>query len=181
MPSLKNATRIDYTSKVDGFNQLKKFDEKSIELIRSNRDNKLVVIIDNGHALPTNAPHVVTDHLNLTGTNPLMGPNVEGGPRFPVINDVYVKVIDTLDPKKTMPLNNPFANMPAGIAAGLKDGVVPTEEDLEAMRKMGADFYCYNLVPAMLVAAHQGLKVFAIVVPPNEQLDKDTIKMLKGE
>jgi purine nucleoside phosphorylase len=181
MPSLKNATKIDFTSSVEGFNQLEKFDQATIDLIRSNKDKKMVVIIDSGHALPDDTPHVVTDHLNLSGGNPLVGPNVEGGPRFPVINDVYVKIIDTIDPKKTMPLKNPLQDLPSGIAAGLVDGVVPTEKDLEAMRKMGADFYCYNLVPAMLVAAHIGLKVLAIVVPAGQKLDKDTVKSLKGE
>lgn len=181
MPSLKNATKIDFTSSVDGFNQVKQFDQTVIDLIRANKDKKMVVIVDNGHALPNDAPHVVSDHLNLTGTNPLVGPTHEGGPRFPVINDVYVNVIDTLDPKKTMPLNNPLGSLPSGVVAGLKDGVVPTDEDLEAMRKMGAEFYCYNLVPAMLVAAQIGLKVLGIVVPAGQKLDKDTVKSLRGE
>jgi purine nucleoside phosphorylase len=181
MPSLKNATKIDFTSSIDGFNHMKQFDQSVIDLIRANKDKKMVVIVDSGHELPSNSPHVVSDHLNLTGTNPLIGPTYEGGPRFPVINDVYVKVIDTLDPKKTMPLNNPLGSLPSGIVAGLKDGVVPTAADLKAMREMGADFYCYNLVPAMLVAGQIGLKVLGIVVPAGQKLDKDTAKTLKGD
>jgi len=181
MPLLKNATRIDYTSKLEGFNQFSKFDEKTISLIRGNADKKLVVIVDHGYELPTSTPHVVTDHLNLTGSNPLVGPNVEGGPRFPVINDIYLKMSETFDPKKTMPLNNPLSNISSGIAVGLKDGVKPSKEDMEVIRKLGGDFYCYNLVPAMLIAAHLGLKVFALVVPTGENVDRDTLKYLKGE
>ncbi|MDZ4837507.1 MAG: hypothetical protein SGJ27_27290 [Candidatus Melainabacteria bacterium] len=181
MPSLKTATRIDYTSSVPGFSQLKKFDQQSIDLIRKSSDSKMIVIVDSGYALPKAVPHVVTDHLNLTGDNPLIGENYAGGPRFPVINDIYVKVIDTLDPKKTLPMNNPLGNLPLGVAVGLKEGAVPTEEQLNAIRALGGDFYCYNLVPAMLVAAHIGLKVFGIVIPHGEQLDKDLCKYLKGE
>lgn len=177
---MKNATRIDYTSTVPGFKQAKKFDQESIDLIRKS-EGKLLVVIDHGYALPKPVPHVVTDHLNLTGDNPLVGPNYEKGPRFPVINDIYVKIMDTLDPKKTLPINNPLGSLPLGVAVGLKDGTVPTEEQLSAMRAMGGEFYCYNLVPAMLVAAHIGMKVFGIVIPHGEKLDKDTFVYLQGD
>lgn len=180
MPSLRTATRIDFTSSLPGFSHLEKFDQKAIDLIRKS-ESKLIAIVDSGYALPNSAPHVVTDHLNLTGANPLVGPNYAGGPRFPVINDIYVKVIDTLDPKKTLPINNPLGNLPLGVAVGLKDGAVPTEEQLAAIRSLGGDFYCYNLVPAMLVAAHIGLKVFALVIPHGEQLETDTCRYLKGD
>lgn len=181
MPSLKTATRIDYTSSVPGFSHLEKFDQRTIDLIRNSADSKMIVIVDSGYALPKAVPHVVTDHLNLTGDNPLVGPNYAAGPRFPVINDIYVKIIDTLDPKKTLPMNNPLGNLPLGVAVGLKPGSVPSEEQMAAIRALGGDFYCYNLVPAMLVAAHIGLKVFALVVPHGEQLDKDTCRYLKGD
>jgi hypothetical protein len=181
MPSLKTATRIDFSSSVPGFTQQKKFGQETIDLIRNSADNKMIVIVDHGFGLSKPVPHVVTDHLNLTGDNPLIGPNYKGGPRFPVINDIYVKIIDTLDPKKTLPMSNPLGNLPLGVAVGLKEGIVPTAEQLKAMHDMGGDFYCYNLVPAMLVAAHIGLKVFGIVIPHGEPLDKDTFKYLKGE
>lgn len=181
MPSLKTATKIDYTSSLSGFNQFKKFDRQSIDLIRKSVDSKVIVVVDSGYALPKPVPHVVTDHLNLTGGNPLVGPNPEGGPRFPVINNIYLRAIDTLDPKRTLPLNNPLGSLPAGIAAGLKEGVVPTEDDIKTIHSLGGEFYCYNLVPAMLVAAHLGLKIFAIVTPAGEAMDKDTARFLKGE
>lgn len=181
MPSLKNAIRIDYTSKLDGFNHFTKFDQKSIDLIRGNADKKCIVIVDNGYELPNGAPHVVTDHLNFSGDNPLVGPNPAGGPRFPVINNIYLTMTDTVDPKKTMPLNNPLTNVPAGVVAGLKEGVKPTGADMKTIRDLGGEFYCYNVVPTMLVAAHLGLKVFALVVPEGESVDKDTLKYLKGE
>jgi hypothetical protein len=182
MPSMKTATRIDFTSNdVPGFTALKKIDQDTIDLIRNGVGSKMVVIIDHGYAFPQAVPHLVTDHLNLTGDNPLVGANYQDGPRFPVINNIYLKLIDTLDPRKTIPISSPLTNLPLGVAVGIKDGVVPTEEQLTAMRNLGGDFYCYNLVPSMLVAAHIGLKVFGLVIPQGKPLDADICTYLKGE
>ncbi len=180
MPSLKDATKLDFTSSVPGFHHFKKFDQSSTDLIRKEPENKVIVVIDEGYALPSNKPYLVTDHLNLSGDNPLVGPTTPGGPRFPVINNVYLQIIDTLDPKRTMPLSNPLGNLSNIVTAGLKSGVVPSEDDLTTIRALGADCYCYNLVPAMLVAAQLGMRVFAIVVPAGASLDKETASYLKG-
>lgn len=181
MASLKNAVKLDFTESVPGFKHLKKFDQDSIDLIRANADSKVAVIIDRGYALPQESPYIVLDHLNLQGNNPMVGPNPSCGERFPVVNNIYLKVEDALDPKKTMPLTNPLNSFPSGVAAGVKDGLKLSKEDLEVVRSLGGDFYCYNIIPAMIVAAHAGLKVFAIAVPENESLDANTIKFLKGE
>jgi purine-nucleoside phosphorylase len=103
------------------------------------------------------APHVVRDHLNLTGTNPLVGPNDPCGERFPSVNDVYITDL--------------CPNLPRGVAAGLVGGVFPTREEMEFLRSLGADFCCYNLVPTMIVAAHAGLKVLGLVVPEGVEVN----------
>ncbi len=180
MTSLKDATKLDFTSSLPGFHHFKKFDQSSIDLIRKDTENKVVVVIDEGFALPSKKPYLVVDHLNLSGDNPLVGPTTPGGPRFPVINNVYLQIVDTLDPKRTMPLSNPLGNLTTIITAGLKPGIEPSDDDLSIIRSLGAECYCYNLVPAMLVAAQLGMRVFAIVVPAGESLDKETSSYLKG-
>jgi hypothetical protein len=168
--NLKDALQIDFSGKVPGFQFHDGFGEKLISTLRNGSENKLVIMIDNCFGLDRSVPYVVKDHLNLTGTNPLIGPNNSCGPRFPVVNNIYL----TDFPK------GPLSELTQGIAAGLKYGTVPTLEELDLLKSLGADFYCYHLVPSMIVAAHSGWKVVGIVVPETKQLDSELMVALAG-
>lgn len=166
--SLRGATLIDFTGAVkpgghDSYN------EAVAKLLRTG-DHKTVVIVDRGNSMTLMQPHVVSDHVNLTGANPLCGPNDPCGERFPVVNDIYIE--ETGDPV--------IDALPRGVVGGLKAGVVPRGEELAKLKSLGIDFCCYNLVPAMIVAAHAGLKVIGIILPEG-QLDETIAAKLRGD
>jgi len=157
------AYRVDFTGTCT--ENFKEFDQKVIDLLRSHKP-KTIIVTDYGFALPTDEPCLVSDHLNFTGTSPLCGPNHPCGERFPVVNNIY----DTdFGPKAKK-----------GVVAGLKHGVTPDSSELELMKKLGADFYSYNLVQTMLVAAHAGHKVIGVLLPKgaSEEMIEEFVKNL---
>ena len=107
----------------------------------------------------------IADHINLTGTNPLVGPNDDAiGPRFPSLRDAY-------DPALRAGLH--AAADAEGIA--LVDGVYlavsgpsfETPAEIEAFRRLGADAVGMSTVPEVIVARHAGLRVAAVSVISN--------------
>jgi hypothetical protein len=161
------AVLLDFTGTAEGFHQLKKFDQSCIDLIRKGSDEgrTLVVVVDRAVNGSLKAPAVVTDHLNLTGGNPLIGPNDEHGERFPVVQEIYV--------------DDCLPSMPQVVVAGLKQGVVPSAEDAGLLKSFGVECATYNIVPAMLIAAHAKSKVLAIVLPKGASLDGEHMAEIK--
>src|SRR5262249_41903397 len=113
--------------------------------------SKQLILIDWMQGIGTGVEAVlVRDHLNLTGSNPLTGPNHPCGERFTKVNDVYIT--------DSIPTLKPI------VAAGLKAKVVPYTDEEKLLKSIGADCWCYNLVPTVLVAAHAGFKVLGILL-----------------
>jgi xanthosine phosphorylase len=107
----------------------------------------------------------LTDHINLQGFNPLMGPNDDAvGPRFPSLSGTY-------DPELRAGLHA------AADAHGtpLHDGVYlavtgpsfETPAEIRAFRTLGADLVGMSTVPEAIVARHCGLRVAAVSVVTN--------------
>lgn len=102
---------------------------------------------------------VITDHINFTGANPLAGPNVAPGPRFPDLTAAY-------DPD----LRRQLHAAAAGLGQELQEGVylaVPgpsyeTPAEIRAFRTLGADAVGMSTVPEVIVARHEGLRVAGI-------------------
>jgi purine-nucleoside phosphorylase len=102
---------------------------------------------------------VITDHINLQGVNPLLGPNVEPGLRFIDMTEAYDG-----DLRRQL-----FA---AASAAGqeLREGVYlavtgpsfETPAEIRAFRTLGADAVGMSTVPEVLVARHEGMKVAGV-------------------
>lgn len=168
---------IDFSGKFEDCYQPDSFDDEIIDEIREKASSgtEVFVLIDTGFSSNMSEPFLVKDHLNLTGNNPLVGANNEIGPRFPVINDVYQW--QALDVSSLSPLDK----LSKKVGAGLKPGVVPSDEEIALINSLGADFYCYNLVPATIVAAHAGKKVCAVIVPPKMKPVDSFQKLLEGE
>lgn len=103
---------------------------------------------------------LISDHINFSGMNPLIGPNLEKfGPRFPDMSDLYT------------------ASLRAAIKEKAKDAGIPLEEgvylmysgpnyetpaEIRAFRILGADAVGMSTAPEALVAGHSGMDVVGV-------------------
>jgi purine-nucleoside phosphorylase len=103
---------------------------------------------------------VLRDHINLQGTNPLIGPNDENfGPRFPDMTQVYWKPYQAvaLDAGKRLKIE-----IADGVYAGLTGPSYETPAEIRYLRTMGADLVGMSTVPEVIAAAHLGIRVLGI-------------------
>ena len=103
---------------------------------------------------------LITDHINLSGTNVLTGPNDDSiGPRFPSLRDAY-------DPELAERLRAAAAELGTDLAEGIYLAVSgPTFEtpaEIRALRILGADAVGMSTVHETAVARHAGLRVAAV-------------------
>lgn len=175
---LRNSKKIDFTGELGGFEKFEAFGEAVLKRIREKDKAEVVIIVDRGYGIADGEPRLVVDHLNLSGTNPLVGPNNPIGERFPVVNGIYLTAADTMDQEETWSMGNPLSKLKTGVAAGVRAGQKLNDADLEFVRGLGADFYCANLVPAMIASAHAGLKVVGILLPEGAQLSENVVASL---
>jgi purine-nucleoside phosphorylase len=103
---------------------------------------------------------VITDHLNLTGYNPLVGSNEDAlGPRFPDMSHAYtperVKQLETVAFDEAIALRK-------GVYVGLSGPSYETPAEIRMLRTLGADAVGMSTVPEVIVAAHMGLEVTGI-------------------
>ena len=102
---------------------------------------------------------VISDHLNFTGQNPLIGPNAGPGPRFPDMSAAY-------DPALRAQLHAAAAALGQTLREGVYVGVTgpsyETPAEIRAFRAWGADAVGMSTVPEALVARHEGMKVAGI-------------------
>ncbi len=111
---------------------------------------------------------VVTDHINLTGTNPLIGPNLDDfGPRFPDMSEVYDRDLVTLGVEKA---RESRISIRQGVYVGLVGPSLETPAETRFLRMIGADAVGMSTVSEAIVAIHCGLKTMAIVVITNMNL-----------
>jgi len=111
---------------------------------------------------------VVTDHINLSGANPLAGPNLERfGPRFPDMSQVYDRDTVGLARKSALDLRIPLRQ---GVYVGVMGPSLETPAETRFLRMIGADCVGMSTVAEAIVGAHCGLKILAIVVITNVNL-----------
>lgn len=105
---------------------------------------------------------VITDHINLFPTNPLMGPNIdELGPRFPDMSDAYDKSLVNMALSIGSQDN---IELGQGIYAGLSGPCLETPAEYLYVRNIGADAVGMSTVPEVIAARHMGLKCFGISI-----------------
>ncbi len=106
---------------------------------------------------------VIEDHINLTGTNPLVGPNDERlGTRFPDLIEPYDEDLQKLALQVALE-ENIVAHR--GVYVAVTGPNLETRAEYRFLRGIGADVVGMSTVPEVLVAVHAGLKVlgFSIV------------------
>lgn len=100
---------------------------------------------------------MIRDHINLLGTNPLIGPNVdEFGPRFPDMTDVY-------SPALRAQMRQAFAqeNLTAleGVYAAATGPSYETPAEVRYLKLLGIDAIGMSTVPEAIAARHMGIEV----------------------
>jgi purine-nucleoside phosphorylase len=103
---------------------------------------------------------VIDDHINLMGTNPLVGPNDDRfGPRFPDMTGVYSARLRGITDQVAKSLSVPIAH---GVYAGLHGPSYETPAEIRYLRTIGADAVGMSTVAEAIVARHMGLEVLGI-------------------
>jgi purine-nucleoside phosphorylase len=111
---------------------------------------------------------VVTDHINLTATNPLIGPNLDiFGPRFPDMSKVYDPDLIALAKEKA---SESGIRLRQGVYAGLVGPSLETPAETRFLRMIGGDAVGMSTVSEAIVGVHCGMKISAIVVITNVNL-----------
>ena len=103
---------------------------------------------------------LISDHLNLMGTNPLLGPNdPRFGTRFPDMSEVYDREFQeaAMTEARDMKLE-----LKRGIYAALTGPSYETPAEIRMLRALGADAVGMSTVPEAIVARHMNIKVLGI-------------------
>lgn len=103
---------------------------------------------------------MITDHINFTGTSPLIGPNdEENGPRFPDLSQAYDKEYQSFIEESAKELDLPLKK---GVYMGFTGPTYETPAEVRMARIMGGDAVGMSTVSEVIVARHAGLRVAGI-------------------
>lgn len=103
---------------------------------------------------------LITDHLNLMGKNPLVGPNVaELGPRFPDMTEAYSGALRGL---ARAAARDAGVDLAEGIYAAMLGPTYETPAEIEMARRLGADAVGMSTVPEVIALRHMGVPVGAV-------------------
>jgi purine-nucleoside phosphorylase len=103
---------------------------------------------------------LVTDHLNLMGTSPLLGPNDDTlGVRFPDMTEAYDK---TLRERVQQVASAASIPLRAGVYAALTGPSYETPAEVRMLRGLGAHAVGMSTVPEVIALRHMGVKVAAL-------------------
>jgi len=108
---------------------------------------------------------LITDHINMLGTNPLRGPNLEDlGPRFPDMSAAYSPRLRALAKEAAESSGIPVRE---GIYLATLGPSYESPAEIRAFRALGADLVGMSTVPEVIAARHAGLEVLGISCATN--------------
>ncbi|MCI0530756.1 MAG: purine-nucleoside phosphorylase [candidate division Zixibacteria bacterium] len=105
---------------------------------------------------------VISDHINLQGVNPLIGPNDESiGVRFPDMYNCYDRDLIQLAEKTALESG---VKLQKGVYVSVSGPNLETAAEYRFLRTIGADVVGMSTVPEVIAARHQGTKVLAFSI-----------------
>jgi purine-nucleoside phosphorylase len=103
---------------------------------------------------------IISDHINLMGANPLIGPNEDRfGPRFPDLTSTYDPELQSLVIEEAKAMN---IDMRRGVYAALSGPSYETPAEIHMVRTLGADAVGMSTVPEAIVARHMEIRLIGI-------------------
>lgn len=103
---------------------------------------------------------LITDHINITGTNPLIGPNADSfGPRFPDMSHAYHVYGQEVVRKAAKEVG---VQLQEGVYTGLSGPTYETPAEVRMVQVLGGDAVGMSTVPEVIIANHSGIKVIGI-------------------
>jgi purine-nucleoside phosphorylase len=103
---------------------------------------------------------LISDHINLQGFNPLIGPNDDAlGPRFPDMTDAYAAEYRALAHEVAAEMG---IELPEGVYAAMSGPSYETPAEIRFLRTIGADLVGMSTVPEVIVANYLGVKCLAV-------------------
>jgi len=101
----------------------------------------------------------ISDHINLTGQNPLIGPNLDTlGPRFPDMTAVYDQELIDLSERVA---REKRITLRTGVYAGVTGPTLETPAESRFLRMIGADAVGMSTIPETVTGVHCGLRILA--------------------
>jgi purine-nucleoside phosphorylase len=103
---------------------------------------------------------IIDDHINMLGSNPLIGPN-DGrfGTRFPDMSEVYSRRLRAIADQAASAKGVPVSH---GIYVAVHGPSYETPAEIRAFRTLGADAVGMSTVPEAIAACHMGMEVLGI-------------------
>jgi purine-nucleoside phosphorylase len=103
---------------------------------------------------------IITDHINLQGQNPLIGPNDDRfGPRFPDMTQAYWKPYREVALQAARKLGKTVYQ---GVYAALAGPSYETPAEIRYLRTIGADLVGMSTISEVIAARHLGIRVLAV-------------------
>ena len=122
---------------------------------------------------------LISDHINLQGVNPLVGPNDNSlGPRFPDMTEVYSKRLRALAKETAAAQGFPLGE---GVYAALLGPSYETPAEIRYLRTIGADLVGMSTAAEAIAANHLGMEVLGISCVTNIAAGLSSKKLSQDE